>query len=197
MEFLVAALKANRKATYSELKAKAEEKKLPLFPIMYGRAQALLGIVKSAKRGTGKYAKGTAAKAASPAGNGGGGGSGGGKVGRPVDAGSKSAKIRSLLGSGMSAAEIAKKVGSTTALVYNIKSSLSKSPGGGSLGRGAAGAKAGKRGPGRPRTVNLPSASGLDGLSGILDAVRSADRERAHLRSVLEKIQAVIADALA
>ena len=50
MEFLVDSLKRNPKASYADLKAKADEKKLPVFPIMFGRAQALLGIVKSAKR---------------------------------------------------------------------------------------------------------------------------------------------------
>lgn len=57
MDFLVAELKKNRKAAYADIKAKADKKKLPLYPIMYGRAQALLGIVKSAKRGQGKAAK--------------------------------------------------------------------------------------------------------------------------------------------
>ena len=39
MAFLVDALKKNHKASYAELKAKADEKKLKLFPIMFGRAQ--------------------------------------------------------------------------------------------------------------------------------------------------------------
>src|SRR5262245_55647832 len=95
MEFLVSALKSNRKAAYADLKAKADAKKLEIYPIMFGRAQALLGIVKSAKRGQGKAAKAAAAKA------------GAGKRGRPVGsgtAGSKSDRIRALLSSGLSAA---------------------------------------------------------------------------------------------
>ena len=51
MAFLVAALKRNRKAAYRDIKAAADKKKLKLFPIIFGRAQAMLGIVKSAKRG--------------------------------------------------------------------------------------------------------------------------------------------------
>jgi hypothetical protein len=70
MEFLVSSLKANRKASYADLKAKADEKKLKVFPIMFGRAQALLGIVKSARRGTGRHARATAAKAAGASGTG-------------------------------------------------------------------------------------------------------------------------------
>ncbi len=171
MEFLVSALKANRKASYADLKAKADEKKLKVFPIMFGRAQALLGIVKSAKRGHGKVARAKAAKHAGPA---------PARRGRRADPSSKSGRVRALLATGMSAADIAKKVGCTTALVYNIKSSMGK---------------AGKRGPGRPPRAASPA--GLDGLAGIVDAVRNAERERTQLRSVLERLQAVIADALA
>ena len=118
MEFLIESLKKNKKASYADIKAKADEKKLKLFPIMFGRAQALLGIVKSAKRGQGKMAKARAAKAA----------------GTPV-----------------------------------------------------------KRGPGRPRKN---AGTGLDGIAGILDAVRNSERERSQLRGALERIQSLVADAL-
>ena len=66
MEFLVEELKKNRKAVYADLKAKADAKKLAIFPIMFGRAQALLGIVKSAKRGQGKAAKAKATEGDAP-----------------------------------------------------------------------------------------------------------------------------------
>lgn len=88
--------------------------------------------------------------------------------------------MRDLLATGMSVADIAKKVGCTPNLVYVIN----------------AHAKAGKRGPGRPPKVKA-AASGLDGLAGILDAVKNRDRQRVQLRAALEKIQAVLADALA
>ena len=184
MEFLVDALKRNPKAAYADLKAKADEKKLAVYPIMFGRAQAMLGLVKSAKRGTGKFAKANAAKraggaAANP--------TAGRRGGRQVDPSSKSGKVRALLATGMSAADIAEKVGCTTALVYNIKSSMGKS---------GSGSGAVRRGPGRPRSSGAPMASSMDGIAGILDAVKNADRERAQLRSALEKIQAVIADVL-
>ena len=165
MEFLVSSLKANRKASYADLKAKADEKKLKLFPIMYGRAQALLGIVKSAKRGTGKFAKATAAKA--------------GKAGSRATGSSKSDQVRALLATGMSAADIAKKVGCSVPLVYIIKSSRDKT---------------GKGGPSRARKSATPS---MDGLEGIVAAVKNTERERTQLRGALEKIQAVLADALA
>lgn len=70
---------------------------------------------------------------------------------------SKSDQVRDLLATGVSVADIAKKVGCTPNLVYVIN----------------AHAKAGKRGPGRPPKVKA-AASGLDGLAGILDAVRTA-----------------------
>ena len=56
-EFIVAALKKNPKATYKDISAAAAKKKMKLFPVMFGRAQAMLGIVKQAARGKGKAAK--------------------------------------------------------------------------------------------------------------------------------------------
>ena len=64
MEFLLAHLKKNKKATYAECKEAAGKKKLEIWPIMFGRAQAMLGIVKQAPRGQGKAAKAAQAKAA-------------------------------------------------------------------------------------------------------------------------------------
>ena len=57
MDFIVEQLKKNRKAGYAEIKSAADAKKLKVFPIMFGRAQALLGIVKAAPRGQGKAAR--------------------------------------------------------------------------------------------------------------------------------------------
>lgn len=183
MELLLDQLKKNRKATYADIKANADEKKLKLFPIMYGRAQLLLGIVKGAKRGTGKFAKASAAKrsgtaTAAPAARG---------RGRQPDANSKSGQIRELLKSGMSPMDIAKKVKCTPALVYNVKARL-----------GGGGSAPAKRGPGRPpKTASSRTGSGMDGLAGILDMVKNGDRERAALRRALEKIQTVIEGVLA
>jgi hypothetical protein len=178
MDFLVAELKKNRKAAYADIKAKADKKKLKLYPIMYGRAQALLGIVKSAKRGSGKAAKATAAKKAKAAGT----ASVGKSRGRQIDPSSKSGRIRELLSTGMSANEIAKKVGATTGLVYAVKSNMGKGKSTGS-----------KRGPGRPPKV---STTAMDGLDGILAAVKNSERERTELRAALDKIQGVIAGVL-
>ncbi len=146
------------------------------FPIMFGRAQALLGIVKSAKRGHGKAKMAAKAKAAKTTG---GASSAKRGRGRPTNASSKSGQVRALLGSGMSPTGIAKKVGCTTALVYNIKSK----------GGGAA-----KRGPGRPRKII--TNAGLDGIAGIVAAVQSGERERGKMRAALERIQSILADAL-
>ena len=84
-----------------------------------------------------------------------------------------------LLATGMPAAEIAKKVGCSVPLVYMMKSSMGK---------------AGKRGPGRPRST---SAVGTDGLESIVAAVKNNERERAQLRGALERIQGIIGEALA
>ncbi len=61
MAFVVDALKKDRGAAFADIRSAAEKKGLKLYPIVYGRAQALLGIVKSQPRGSGKKA---AAKAA-------------------------------------------------------------------------------------------------------------------------------------
>jgi hypothetical protein len=107
------------------------------------------------------------------------------KRGRKFDPSSKSGKVRALLATGMGPMDIAKKVGCTPGLVYVIKS---KRKAGGSP----------RRGPGRPRKVaSSPSGSGLDGIAGILDVVKNAERQRTQMRAALEKIQTVIADALA
>lgn len=107
------------------------------------------------------------------------------KRGRKPDANSKSGQIRELLTTGMSAGDIAKKLGCTPALVYNVKARLA---GGGGK----------KRGPGRPPKAKAAasSSSSFDGIAGILDAVKNSERERAQLRAALEKIQAMVADAL-
>ena len=113
--------------------------------------------------------------------------------GRKTDPSSKSGKIRGLLSSGLTAADIAKKVGCTVALVYNIKS---KDAGGGTA-KAKAKAKAGRK-PGRKlgRKAAAPSIGGSD-LGAILTAVKNAEIERLQMRAALEKISAVINHALA
>ena len=104
--------------------------------------------------------------------------------GRQNDPNSTSGKIRTLLKSGMSASDIAKKLKCTPALVYNVKARM----GGGGTAK--------RRGPGRP-PKSASSSGSMDGIAGILEMVKNSDRERAQLRAVLEKIQAVLAGALA
>ena len=50
------------------------------------------------------------------------------------------------------------------------------------------------RGPGRPRDA---AASASANLNGILAAAKNSERERTQMRAALERIQAVVADALA
>ena len=121
MDFIVGSLKSNRNAKYSNIAAAAAKKRMKIYPIMFGRAQALLGIVKSSPRGQGKAAR-AKQKAANP------------------------------------------------------------NPGI-------------KRGPGRPRKVPV---GGFDGtIEGIVMAVKSSEQAKARYRSALEKIQSILADALA
>jgi hypothetical protein len=63
MDFLLDSLRANRDAVYKDVAAEAGKKKLKVYPIMWGRAKTLLGIVKMAPRGKGKAARAKAAAA--------------------------------------------------------------------------------------------------------------------------------------
>ena len=70
MDFIVDSLKRNPKAAYASIRERAEKAGLTIYPIMYGRAQALLGIVKSAPRGSKKAtARRTKATRGRPAGS--------------------------------------------------------------------------------------------------------------------------------
>ena len=100
-----------------------------------------------------------------------------------------------MLKTGMKPVDIAKAVGCTPALVYNVKARVAGGSGGGAK----------KRGPGRPpKTAAKPSAprpassisSAGDGLASIVAAVKASEQERSQMRAALEKIQAVINDAL-
>jgi len=57
LDFARAYLRKKPKASFAEIRDAAAEKKLVLYPVSYGRAQALEGLVKVAKYGTKKKAK--------------------------------------------------------------------------------------------------------------------------------------------
>jgi hypothetical protein len=162
LAFIVEALKHSKTATYGEIKEAAAKKGLTIWPVMFGRAQALLGHVKVAARGQGKYAKAKVAKAA------------GSPRGRQPDATSKSGQVRELLNSGLSPMEIAKKVGCTPGLVYVIKSK-------------AGGAKT----PGRPRK-NQPASSSPSGLDAFISVMRNSEAQRDLYRGALQKVQGLM-----
>lgn len=129
MDFIVDSLKSNRGAQYKDIAEAAAKKKLKVYPIMFGRAQALLGIVKSSPRGQGKAARAKADKA---------------------DRADRASK-----------------------------------------------GLAPKRGPGRPRKNAVASPAFAGTLEGIVAAVKSSEQAKGRYRSALEKIQAILADALA
>ena len=81
--------------------------------------------------------------------------------------------------------DIAKKLGCTPPLVYNVRARLA----GGPKKKAAPKAKAG-----RPAKA---ATSSFGDLSGILAAVQGSERERKQMRAALERVQAVIAEALA
>lgn len=104
--------------------------------------------------------------------------------GRKPDANSTSGKIRTLLASGMEPSDIAKKLGCSASLIYNVKARMS------------GGGKKSGRGPGRPPKARTQSGS-MDGLAGIVDMVKRSDAERERLHAALTKISAILRDALA
>jgi hypothetical protein len=123
MEFIVESLKKNRKVTYAEIAEAARPKRLAVYPIMFGRAQAMLGIVKMSPRGQGKARKAAASKTRT--------------TGAPA-----------------------------------------------------------RRGPGRPRKA-ASSAFDAGSLEGIIAAVKGSEQAKDRYRGALERIQAVISQALA
>ena len=60
-DFIVEQLKKNPNAAYAEIAAAAQKKGMKAFPIMFGRAKAMLGLVPSAPGGAGKATRKKAA----------------------------------------------------------------------------------------------------------------------------------------
>jgi hypothetical protein len=56
----IASLNKNKPASDKDIAAAAAAKKLKVFPVMFGRAQAMLGIIKQAKRCPGRPRKNVA-----------------------------------------------------------------------------------------------------------------------------------------
>jgi hypothetical protein len=100
--------------------------------------------------------------------------------GRKPDASSKSGQVRELLKSGMAPMAIAKKVGCTPGLVYNVKSRIS----------------GGAKRSGRPAKGARPSTNGISGLDSILQAVRNTQTDVARYRDTLTRIGALLTDVL-
>jgi hypothetical protein len=168
-ELLVAGLKADKTATYADLKTKADAKGVTIYPVMFGRAKAMLGLVKSKPRSDRKQGVASKAKPAHA------------KRGRPAAGGgaSKSDQARELLRTGMAPIEIAKKVGCTVALVYTLRSREGRGPS--------------KR---AARSQPVAAQNGTGGIDGLVNAVRSAEAERQKLRTVLERIHGMLAEVL-
>ena len=61
--FITDYLRNNKKAPFADVRDAAAKKGHTIYPISYGKAQAVLGLVKSAKRGQGKAARATKAAA--------------------------------------------------------------------------------------------------------------------------------------
>ncbi len=92
---------------------------------------------------------------------------------------SKSDQIRALLKTGVAPVDIAKKVGCSLPLVYQVRGRGKKSKGNAT------------RSARRPRTA--PST----GPANVLAAVQQVESERERLRDALERVQALVATALA
>jgi len=104
--------------------------------------------------------------------------------GRKPDANSTSGKIRTMLASGMEPSDIAKNLGCSASLIYNVKALM------------AGGGKKSGRGPGRPPKSSTPAAA-MGGLAGIVEMVKKSEAERARLHGALTKMAAILREALA
>ena len=94
----------------------------------------------------------------------------------PSQPDSKSAKVRQLLAKGLPAGDIARQVGCTVGLVYNVKSRMGKSS---------------------PQRPPLAADSWTPQvLDQIVAVVQRSEQERLRLRATLEKIARVIAQVL-
>jgi len=62
IEFAKEKLNLNPEATYAEIKAQAKFEGIPIFPVVYGRAKALLGLVPTAPYGSKSKARKQAAE---------------------------------------------------------------------------------------------------------------------------------------
>jgi hypothetical protein len=67
MDYIVDYLKKDKNASYAEIAEGANKRGHTIFPIMYGRAKAMLGLVPVAPRGQGKKGGNAAATATVPA----------------------------------------------------------------------------------------------------------------------------------
>ncbi|MCK5944128.1 MAG: hypothetical protein KAI24_19235 [Planctomycetes bacterium] len=109
------------------------------------------------------------------------------KRGRKPDSNSKSGKIRELLAGGEKPADIAKKLGCTTGLVYNVRTRMAN--------RSAGAAKKGVA----KKAKRAPSGKmdEVAGLQALVRAVEGGEQDRLRMRGALERIRKVIDDALA
>lgn len=92
MDFIIASLKKNKNASYADIQAAAQKKGHKIYPIMFGRAKALLGLVKVAPRGSGGRKKKAAKTGRGP-------GRPPGRPGRPRSAASLGDSIDAIIGS--------------------------------------------------------------------------------------------------
>ena len=178
-DLCVAELKKSPKIEYAKVKEKADKKKIALFPIVYGRAKLALGLVPTKPRGGKKKAtrKATTTRRRS----------GPGRAKSNPAGGSKSDRIRKLLGSGMSGPEIAKKVGCSVNLVYVVKAKTDVRNTRGKRGPGRLRKTTATRGPGRPRKV-----AALGSLEDVLAGITELQGERDQLRKALGQINGVV-----
>lgn len=173
MAFIVSTLKRNKDVAYADVQKRAEAAGHTIYPINFGRAKALLGLVKVAPRKKGG--------------------------GRTEDESSRSGQIRSLLREGMAVAEIARQLGFTTSLVYKVKGRFDKKAGraartagsGGPVrGRSAARGSASRRGLGGKHGRTAASANGS--VDSVVEVLREGERDRARLLKALEQIRAIV-----
>lgn len=64
MEFVISELRKDPDISFADVRDRAAARGLTIYPIVYGRAKGLLGLVPTARRGEGKRARASAARRA-------------------------------------------------------------------------------------------------------------------------------------
>ena len=170
--FITDYLRANKKAPFAEVRDAAAKKGHAIYPVSYGKAQAMLGIVKMSKRGEGKAARATKAKAAAR-------GGAAGENGTPRRGPGRPRKVEAGAAGGAGAGGPRRGPG-------RPRKNAATAPSGNGRRRGA-------RAFGRAAGTGNGTTAALDSIAA---EIRALAQERDQLRRTLEKLRELVGAAV-